>query len=82
MNGFCLHGQTGVFKDKWRSLKGYLPLAMAQEIQVKVLSFQTNARIKEGKKRSKGFVLKVGGLDLVPRVGAVCLDVGCFSLSM
>lgn len=52
MRRFCLPGQIRVFKDKSTSWKGYLPLAVAQEIQMKVLSFPANARIKGRKKRT------------------------------
>lgn len=57
------------------SLKGYLPLAMAWEIQMVVFSFQANASIKERKKRTKGFIVKVRSLHLVPRIEAVYLTV-------
>lgn len=79
MRGFCLPGQIRVFKDKSTSRKGYLPLAVAQEIQMKVLSFPANARIKGRKKRRNGFALKVRSLDLLPWVGAVHLGVSDFS---
>lgn len=50
--------QIRVFEDKSRSLKGYLPLAVAQEIRMKVFFFQANARIKERKKGERVLSLK------------------------
>lgn len=46
-----------VFEDKSSSLK-LLSLVMAWETQMIVLSFQANARVKERKRRRKGFMFR------------------------
>lgn len=54
---------------------------MAKEIQMMVLFFQANARVRERKEESVLRLVKLGSIDLVSWVEAVYIDVSYFSSS-